>query len=259
MFQARILAKQKIAERAATRAANTGAAVTPAASRMGTAFPESPIVAQQDQGTSTVRVDTSSSSPHRKVKARPQSPDFTRNDRKETSVSEFLALLSHTTIYRVQCHILYIIQESLRLTIACVILQKLIRGRAVQNVMYESRYRRNELIMELRAADEMERQRREEAEANEYDDVVSVSTRQSALDEHARAQREARIRETVVESAAGGISSNLAYSLVQEKERLDMIEEMRRLAVHAVEERRIREATEAGRRQREQMQIPLGA
>lgn len=38
---------------------------------------------------------------------------------------------------------------------AVMLLQRLIRGRAVQNVMYEGRYRRRELIAELRRADEM--------------------------------------------------------------------------------------------------------
>ena len=42
------------------------------------------------------------------------------------------------------------------LEIAMVLLQRLIRGRAVQNVMYEGRYRRRELIHELRRADEWE-------------------------------------------------------------------------------------------------------
>lgn len=124
--------------------------------------------------------------------------------------------------------------------------------------MYESRYRRSELISELRLADDMERQKREEAEANEFDDdAVSLASKANAHDENIRAQREARIRETVIESAAGGVSSNLVYSLVQEKDRLEIIEEMKRLAVHALEERRIREAVEAGRRQREHMQVAL--
>ena len=40
-------------------------------------------------------------------------------------------------------------------TAACILLQRLLRGRAVQNIMYEGRFRRRELIMELRTADEI--------------------------------------------------------------------------------------------------------
>jgi hypothetical protein len=56
---------------------------------------------------------------------------------------------------------------------AVTLLQRLVRGRAVQNVMYEGRFRRRELIAELRRADVV-------ARATKPKDTVEVSRESSA-------------------------------------------------------------------------------
>ena len=53
---------------------------------------------------------------------------------------------------------------------AVMLLQRLIRGRAVQNVMYEGRYRRRELIAELRRADEIRGNKR--SQHTRYNDPI---------------------------------------------------------------------------------------
>ena len=68
--------------------------------------------------------------------------------------------------------------------------------------------------------------------------------------EDQRMNRERLLRESVLDAAAGGAASNLVYSLVQEQERNDMIVHMHSMGLEHVEEKRKREAMEAGRRQR---------
>jgi len=90
---------------------------------------------------------------------------------------------------------------------ALILLQRLVRGRAVQNVMYEGRLRRAELIAELRSAD----------------DALAAEARQpksaAELGLEARAQREENVRRSTVDAIGGLASSHLLNALALEKVR----------------------------------------
>ena len=236
---AKIIAKQKVNDRGSTR----GGTAATVKSVGGEGDDASALVSQATKLTGSAGM----SSPGRRgTKARPASPDFTKSDHFSSR------------------------SENLPLTIACVILQKLIRGRAVQNMMYEGRYRRAELIAELRSADEMAK-----INFGKTDDTIYTKqdTNQEALEpvkEEApvepvkyvptvdeKANRELMLRENVLDAAAGSASSNLVYSLVQEQERNEIITHMHNMALEHVQERRMREAMESGRRQREYMRPPV--
>lgn len=150
---------------------------------------------------------------NRKPKGRPRTPDYTTNNKREV--------------------------ENLPLYSAVVLLQKLIRGRAVQNSMFEGRYRRSELINELRLADEYEKLLQNEPEE-----------RGRVLDDEWADQIES-VKETTVESIAGSVTSNLLVLMVQEKAREEYYKELQNEANTIAEERKKRELAEAGRRQRE--------
>ena len=156
-----------------------------------------------------------------KAKGRPPSPDYTQQapDVQESSVA---------------------------LQTAVVLLQRLLRGRAVQNTMFEGRYRRRELIVELRATDEavafaeanaeeMERMKNEEMTQKQSDDVKS----------------------STVDAVAGAVSSNLMYGLVQEKTRNDEMVQLQSKTEAMFAQRRTLEAEEGGRRQKEDRTVPI--
>jgi hypothetical protein len=92
------------------------------------------------------------------------------------------------------------IPDTSNTTAAVVMLQKLIRGRAVQNIMYEGRYRRRELIAELRSADEYLHKHPESGEQYEK--------------ELARKRwREKHLRETTIDTMAGTVTSHLFLNM----------------------------------------------
>merc|ERR1711871_171180 len=134
-----------------------------------------------------------SSTSRRGVKPRPVSPDFTKSDHFRNR------------------------SENLSLVTACVILQKLIRGRAVQNMMYEGRFRRAELIAELRNADEMAKVNYGAADETVYtkqetnqempesiSEEAAVEPKKFVPTEDQRMNRERLLRESVLDAAAGG-------------------------------------------------------
>jgi hypothetical protein len=92
------------------------------------------------------------------------------------------------------------LQDTSNVTAAVVMLQKLIRGRAVQNIMFEGRFRRRELIAELRSADDYLHQHPESAESleKEYDK---------------KRWREKHLRETTIDTMAGTVTSHLFLSM----------------------------------------------
>jgi len=146
------------------------------------------------------------------VKGRPRTPNLATNDRQDSEMQAVFA--------------------------ACMLLQKLIRGRAVQNTMFEGRYRRAELISELRAADEF----------------IIESENVFAVEEQAQIAREKQlvdVRETTLQSIVGNIASNILTNLACEKHRIEVIDMYTTMAAAFAEERFNREAAEAGRRQRE--------
>lgn len=122
-------------------------------------------------------------------------------------------------------------------TAAIVLLQKLIRGRAVQNIMFEGRFRRRELIAELRSANDYLSKHPDPSEGDkEYD-------RKRWRDHH--------LRRTTIDAMAGTVTSHLFLNMANHQERLDVAAQMEKLALVYLEERRKLEAAEGGRRQRE--------
>jgi hypothetical protein len=149
----------------------------------------------------------------RKPKGRPRTPDLTTAARSD---NELLPLYS-----------------------SLALLQRLIRGRAVQNSMFEGRYRRAELISELRGADEYH------AMLEEYPDE------KARVDEAKWADVIESVKDTTVDAVAGAVTSGMMHLLTQETERAEYLILMQAEADKAIKERRNRELAEAGRRQRE--------
>jgi hypothetical protein len=125
---------------------------------------------------------------------------------------------------------------------ATVLLQRLIRGRAVQNVMYEGRMRREELIRELRSADET-------LAAMDLETAVDVAN-------EVKNKREADAKSSTVEAISGTASSALMVLLNQEQDRVDTFDVLEAMAEAAEKERLKREIAEGGRRQKEGKRYP---
>ncbi|KAG3141532.1 hypothetical protein PI124_g14360 [Phytophthora idaei] len=115
---------------------------------------------------------------------------------------------------------------------------KLLRGRAVQNMMFEGKERRSDLIAELRAADEqLALQRR-----NEFALLQGSGT--EAVDRVANAAK-TRVEGEVVSEMLDFLSKELSRSREMAK--------MRAFVIKATEERCAREVEEGGRRQAEDL------
>ena len=125
---------------------------------------------------------------------------------------------------------------------AVVLLQRLIRGRAVQNVMYEGRMRRAELIHELRSADET-------LEAQGHESAVDV-----ANEVKSKREQDAKLR--TVDNIIGGTASSLMVLLNQEQDRVDLFSDLEAIAEVAEKDRLKREVAEGGRRQKEGKRYP---
>lgn len=166
-----------------------------------------------DQKSAVAAKKLSASISAHRAKARPTTPDFSNV---ETPPNES--------------------QTNLRNSI--IVLQRLIRGRAVQNSMLEGRFRRSELIAELRAADAYQAPEEEE------------------LEQERLVERETRVRETTIDAVAGSVSSNVLSFLSAEQDRIDMFNTMKLGALEMKNRRRQLEAAEGGRRQRENMAMP---
>lgn len=154
----------------------------------------------------------------KKPKGRPNTPDLTRDDEGQP------------------------LPDNQELYAAVLLLQRLLRGRAVQNLMYEGRYRRRELIKEIRLIDEMEKS--------------AVPPDGTEVMMQAKAMRDLKIKETSLAAVGGGIVSNTVMQMAQEQERIDAFEDLQKQAISFMEERRLLEAKEAGRRYRENMAYP---
>jgi hypothetical protein len=115
---------------------------------------------------------------------------------------------------------------------ACLLLQRLLRGRAVQNLMYEGKERRLELIRELRL----------DAEAPPADE-------EDALDEQ-EAEAEAGLS-CVVDAVQAELVGNSLDRMSKELRRYTEERRIAEIVRHAEYERRTREAMETGRRVKE--------
>ncbi|RLN50875.1 hypothetical protein BBJ28_00016876, partial [Nothophytophthora sp. Chile5] len=123
-------------------------------------------------------------------------------------------------------------------TDAVRLLQKLLRGRAVQNMMFEGKERRSELIAELRAADDqLALQRRHQATIRHRD--IEEATE--------------RVAEAARTRAEGEVVSEMLDFLSKELSRSREVAKMRAFVTNAAEQRRVREVEEGGRRQAEDL------
>ncbi|KAF0688214.1 Aste57867_20084 [Aphanomyces stellatus] len=109
------------------------------------------------------------------------------------------------------------------------LLQKLLRGRAVQNTMFDGKQRRAELIAELRSSESCDAAADEQAAAKAAADAATVSKTQ------------------------GEVVSEMLDFLSKELVRVNEFMELNEFVMDAVYERRKREVIEGGRRHAEDM------
>jgi len=159
----------------------------------------------------------------KKPKGRPRTPDYTADSAHPTGSEDFQS--------------------------AIMLLQRLVRGRAVQNIMFEGKLRRKELILELQRADVALAAKNKRDKEREADSML--------LHREQKTKREAAVKESTLDAVAGIISSNILSNQSQEKDRVECVHLMQSLAHQAVNERRLREAAESGRRQREGLNYPV--
>ncbi len=120
-------------------------------------------------------------------------------------------------------------QQDVDFQISVTLLQRLLRGRAVQNKMFEGKERRAELIQELRGAN-----------------AVTRAGMQRAVG------KPGAVAVAAANSVAGEVASNTIDFLSKELVRKEQKDELESLSRHANEVRRARETEEAGRRQAEE-------
>lgn len=130
-------------------------------------------------------------------------------------------------------------EEDEEVAAATRLLQQLLRGRAVQNMMFEGRERRAELIAELRASDEAQRLAEQGQVPEDY--------QASGQDPGTLVARSTRSR------AEGEVVSELLDFLSKELARATEVARLRAFVGAAVETRRTREVEEGGRRQAEEL------
>nr|DBA34622.1 TPA: hypothetical protein GDO54_002168 [Pyxicephalus adspersus] len=129
--------------------------------------------------------------------------------------------------------------------LAVIFLQKLIRGRAIQNMMFEGKEKRLELIQELRTTHALQ----EEGQMLKKEDKQEVLAlqRQRELDQH-----KASVQEEHLSRLEGEVLSDMFDFLSKELVRLQEERRIHAFAMLAERHRRIREAEESGRRQVEE-------
>ncbi|GMF17753.1 unnamed protein product [Phytophthora fragariaefolia] len=118
------------------------------------------------------------------------------------------------------------------------LLQKLLRGRAVQNMMFEGKERRAELIAELRAADE------QLALLPRHEFELLQGSGTEAID---------RVSSAAKTRVEGEVVSEMLDFLSKELSRSREVAKMRAFVIKAAEQRRVREVEEGGRRQAEDL------
>ena len=118
---------------------------------------------------------------------------------------------------------------------AIILFQRLIRGRAMQNMMFEGKEKRLDLITELRATEEWK------------------STSDMPEERELLAAYQERIKDGVAEALQSSIISKTMDSLAKELVRLKQERHIAAMVRLAEDDRRQREAQESGRRQAEQV------
>ncbi|XP_031219715.1 cilia- and flagella-associated protein 91 [Mastomys coucha] len=138
--------------------------------------------------------------------------------------------------------------EEGEIEMAVIYLQKLLRGRVVQNMMFEGKEKRLELILELRTSHALQ----------EDDKLVKKAEKQVTLAlQRQRTMHEEKL--SVVENHLGDLEGRVLADMFDflSKELVRLQEERRihAFAMLAERQRRMREAEESGRRQVEQRRL----
>nr|XP_008171397.1 cilia- and flagella-associated protein 91 isoform X1 [Chrysemys picta bellii] len=131
------------------------------------------------------------------------------------------------------------------LELAVIFLQKLIRGRAIQNMMFEGKEKRLELIRELRTTHALQEDGKLHKKAEKQ--VALALQRQRDLHEH-----KLSLVENHLARIEGRALVNMFDFLSKELVRLQEERRIHAFAMLAERQRRIREAEESGRRQVEE-------
>ncbi|XP_063296774.1 cilia- and flagella-associated protein 91-like, partial [Pelobates fuscus] len=129
--------------------------------------------------------------------------------------------------------------------LAVIFLQKLIRGRAIQNMMFEGKEKRLELIQELRTTHALQEDR--QLLKKEEKQLTLALQRQRQLSEHKRSTEDEHLSRL-----EGEVLSDMFEFLSKELVRLQEERRIHAFAMLAERHRRIREAEESGRRQVEE-------
>nr|XP_003469271.1 cilia- and flagella-associated protein 91 [Cavia porcellus] len=131
---------------------------------------------------------------------------------------------------------------------AVIYLQKLLRGRVIQNMMFEGKEKRLELIQELRTSHALQEDEKLVKKAEKQ--VTLALQRQRNLHEH----KVSRI-ENHLAGLEGRVLADMLDFLSKELVRLQEERRIHAFAMLAERQRRMREAEESGRRQVEQRRL----
>ncbi|XP_060006517.1 cilia- and flagella-associated protein 91 isoform X1 [Lagenorhynchus albirostris] len=131
---------------------------------------------------------------------------------------------------------------------AVIYLQKLLRGRVVQNMMFEGKERRLELIQELRTSHALQEEDRLVKKAEKQ--VTLALQRQRNLHEH-----KVSLIENHLAGLEGWVLADMFDFLSKELVRLQEERRVHALVMLAERQRRMREAEESGRRQVEERRL----
>uniref|UniRef100_A0A3B3S7T8 Cilia- and flagella-associated protein 91 n=1 Tax=Paramormyrops kingsleyae TaxID=1676925 RepID=A0A3B3S7T8_9TELE len=129
--------------------------------------------------------------------------------------------------------------------LAIINLQKLLRGRSIQNMMFEGKMKHLELIQELRSTHALQREEQELKQA----DKEATLTMQSLREMH---QHKVWMAEGLQAGMAAGVLADMLDFLSKEVVRVQEERRIHALALLAERDRRRREAEESGRRQEEE-------
>ncbi|XP_064350947.1 cilia- and flagella-associated protein 91 isoform X3 [Camelus dromedarius] len=139
-------------------------------------------------------------------------------------------------------------KEEEDIEMAVIYLQKLLRGRVVQNMMFEGKEKRLELIQELRTSHALQEDDRLVKKAEKQ--VTLALQRQRNLHEH-----KVSLVENHLAGLEGRVLADMFDFLSKELVRLQEERRVHALAMLAERQRRMREAEESGRRQVEQRRL----
>jgi len=139
----------------------------------------------------------------KKPQGRPRTPDYTADSAHPSDNEDFQAAVGDV-MFLLHCNI-----TNMTASFQIMLLQRLVRGRAVQNIMFEGKLRRKELILELQRADVILAAKNKRDKEREADSML--------LHREQKIKREAAVKETTLDAVAGIISSNIFSNQSQEK------------------------------------------